>query len=87
MLISNNKIILTNNFNHKWPKRIVFYYFIKEKALLKFMYLSVLIIKGGSKFLLYIVSENLYYYLKLPAKILKDQCLYHRILMDLNWYV
>ena len=34
------------------------------------MYSSVLIIKGGCEFLLYNISENLYYYLKLPAPIL-----------------
>ena len=36
------------------------------------MYSSVLIIKGGCEFLLYNISENLYYYLKLPAPILME---------------
>ena len=51
-------------------KRSVFYYFIKETTLVKFIYPSVLIIKGSCRSLLYSVSENLYYYLKLPTPIL-----------------
>lgn len=45
--------------------------FLKETTYVKFSYPSIFILKGCTEILVYSVTENLYYYMNLPAPVLK----------------